>query len=414
MPSFPDFLRQHCRVLEKYVPHMLRWVDWYLAYRKQDGSMSDGSAAMNSFLAGLEGRFEEWQIRQARRSLVLHQKYLERFGRPPACASRVDRPGPATHADVLQHLGKAVRLRHLAIGTERAYRGWIIRFLSFTGIERPSNINGDHLKAFLTHIAVDGKVSAATQRQAFNALLFLFRNILGVPVLDLESVVRARIGTHLPVVLSVNEVREVISHLEGTDRLMATLIYGAGLRLGECLSLRVKDVDFDRCCLAIRAGKGNEDRETVLPERIVGELKRHLGDIRSIFEQDRRNRIAGVSIPMALARKYASAGAEWGWFWVFPSGRLAVDPETGVVRRFHVLPTMLQRSFKLAVARAGITKNATIHTLRHSFATHLIERGYDIRTIQELLGHSDVSTTMIYTHVATRNKLGVSSPANAL
>ncbi|OHD73044.1 MAG: integrase [Spirochaetes bacterium RBG_13_68_11] len=307
-----------------------------------------------------------------------------------------------------------MRLRHLAIRTEQAYRGWVTRFLSFAGIDKPSFINEKHLQAFLSHLAVDGKVSAATQRQAFNALLFLFRNVLSVPVLDLESVVRAKIGKHLPVVLSVNEVRQIVSHLHGIDRLMGVIIYGAGLRLSECLSLRVKDIDFDRCCLTIRSGKGDKDRETVLPERIVGELQRHLADVRLIYEQDRRNAVAGVSLPHGLARKYQGAGAEWGWFWVFPSGRLAVDPESGVVRRFHVLPTMLQRAFKLAVARGGIAKNATIHTLRHSFATHLIERGYDIRTIQELLGHSDVSTTMIYTHVATRNKLGVSSPANIL
>ena len=258
MPSFPDFLRQHCHIPGKFIPYFLRWVEKYQVYRERDVSSSDEAAAMNCFLGGLEGHFEQWQIRQAQRSLLLHYSYQERFGRPLLCASRVDRPVPATHADILQHLTKGIHLRHLAIRTERAYHGWIIRFLSFTGIDRPSLINGEHLKTFLSHIAVDGKVSAATQRQAFNAQLFLFRNVLGVPVLDLESVVRAKIGKHLPVVLTVNEVREVISHLHGNDRFMAIIIYGAGLRLGECLSLRVKDIDFDRCCLTIGAGKGTE------------------------------------------------------------------------------------------------------------------------------------------------------------
>jgi integron integrase len=249
----------------------------------------------------------------------------------------------------------------------------------------PSPIGEKHLQAFLSHLAVDREVAAATQRQAFNALLFLFRNVLAVLVLHLESVGRAKIGRPLPVVLSVEEVRRVVACLRGIDRLMAVMIYGAGLRLGECLSLRVKDLDFERSCLAIRAAKGNKDREIVLPERIIGELKSHLAKVKTVHVHDRDKGIEGVSIPEGLARKYPNAGREWGWFWVFPSDRLSIDPLSGVVRRFHVLPTTLQRAFKLAVARAGIVKNATVHTLRHSFATHLIERGYDIRTIQELL-----------------------------
>jgi len=218
----------------------------------------------------------------------------------------------------------------------------------------------------------------------------------------------------LPVVLSLQEVRRVFQHLEGTHHLAATLIYGAGLRLKECLSLRVKDVDFDRSCLVIRSGKGGKDRQTVLPESLVVALKRHLEQVRLLYERDRRKALAGVALPGALERKCPVAGKEWSWFWVFPSGSLSIEPRTGIVRRHHLYPGTFQRAFREAVRRSGIPKHATVHTLRHSFATHLVERGYDIRTIQELLGHTDVSTTMIYTHVATRNKLGVSSPADAL
>lgn len=306
------------------------------------------------------------------------------------------------------------KLMHLSPRTDAAYRGWVARFLVFVGTKKTSSIGDGDVGAFLSHLAVDRKVAAATQRQAFNALLFLCRHVLNVPVHCLETVVRAKVRKSLPVVLSLDEVRRVLAQLAGTQRLMATLIYGAGLRLNECLELRVKDLDFDRSCLTIRSGKGNKDRETLLPERVGGAMNAHLAKVRQLYLQDRARSIEGVALPQGLARKYPGAGTEWGWFWVFPSDRLSVDPASGLVRRYHALPTALQRSFKLAVARAGIAKNATVHTLRHSFATHLLERGYDIRTIQELLGHSDVSTTMIYTHVATKNKLGVSSPANAL
>jgi integron integrase len=385
----------------------------YRSHLERVNAHTDDADSVNDFLAALPYLSAEWQIQQVYHSLTLYQAYQGKSNNRPTAEIRCDRPIPTTRDSALQQLSHGIRLRHLARRTEAAYRSWAGRFLSFAGVD-PSSIGQTHLQAFLTHLAVDLKVSAATQRQAFNALLFLFRNVLSVPVLDLESVVRAKIGKSLPVVLSVAEVRHVISHLQGIDRLMAIVIYGAGLRLNECLSLRVKDIDFDRSCLTVRAGKGNKDRETVLPERIVGDLQHHLAKVKAVYQQDRERKVAGVWIPEALARKLPGAGTEWGWFWVFPANRLSVDPESGVVRRFHVLPTTLQRAFKLAVARAGIVKNATIHTLRHSFATHLIERGYDIRTIQELLGHSDVSTTMIYTHVATKNKLGVSSPANDL
>lgn len=414
MQPFREYLRLRHQCSEDYIAFYSRWVDLFRSHLESAGAPENDPRIVNAFLASQRSGLSEWQMRQAHRALCYYTGYKERIGAVMSDGRRSGTSAASSHQDALRRLTNAIRLRHLAHRTEDAYLGWTKRFLAFTGIETPSRIEATHLKVFLTHLAVDRKVSAATQRQAFNSLLFLFRNVLSVPVLDLASVVRARIGKPIPVVLSLAEVRAVIEKLYGIDRLMAVLIYGAGLRLGECLALRVKDIDFDRYSLVIRAGKGNKDRETVLPERVVDELRHHLAKARAVYERDRAQHANGVWLPRALALKYASASTEWGWFWVFPSARLSIDPESGLVRRYHVLPGTLQRAFKLAVARAGIAKNAAIHTLRHSFATHLIERGYDIRTIQELLGHSDVSTTTIYTHVATKNKLGVQSPANAL
>ena len=414
MPSFNEYLRRRYRCPWDYISFYARWAALFRSRLERSGARADDPDALNAFLADQRGETAEWQMRQAHRALFYYAGYQDHTGSEPQGSTRSGETAPSARDEALHRLSTAIRLRHLAHRTEDVYRGWTKRFLAFTGVPEFSRIGEMHLKAFLTHLAVDRKVSAATQRQAFNSLLFFYRNVLSVPVLDLASVVRAKIGKPLPVVLSVAETRAIMEKLRGVDRLMAMIIYGAGLRLGECLSLRVKDIDFDRCCLVIKAGKGNKDRETVLPERVVDELKRHIAKARTVYDRDRARNENGVWIPDGLARKYPGSSTEWGWFWVFPSDRLSIDPDSGKVRRYHVLPGTLQRSFKLAVARAGIAKNATVHTLRHSFATHLIERGYDIRTIQELLGHSDVSTTMIYTHVATKNKLGVQSPANAL
>jgi integron integrase len=307
-----------------------------------------------------------------------------------------------------------MRLKHLSYRTEKSYLAWIARFLTFAAPAAAGTLTEEHLKHYLSYLAVERKVAAATQKQAFNALLFLYRKVLGREILGLETVVPSHLPRRLPVVLTKEEIRAVFHHLSGVHRLIAAVIYGGGLRLEECLCLRVKDVDFARGCLVVRAGKGQKDRETVLPERVAGELQRHLLRVQALHERDRRCGIAGVWLPEALARKYTGAEKEWAWFWLFPSSKLSIDPLTGVVRRFHLYPTTLQKAFQRAVARSGLVKRATVHTLRHSFATHLVEKGYDIRTIQELLGHADVSTTMIYTHVATKNKLGVSSPLDSL
>jgi integron integrase len=357
-------------------------------------------------------------LSQAERALRLYRYFKRQVRRPdgglPVQQTSNALPLSGASADVLDKLSGAIRLKHLSYRTEEAYIGWVRRFLQFVRKSGKTAPGEEELKDFLSHLAVELRVAAATQRQAFHALLFLYRNVLAVPVRGLESVVRARVGKRLPVVLTVAEVRRIVSQLKGTDALMAKVIYGAGLRLEECLSLRVKDIDFERLCLTIRAGKGNKDSETVLPDSLAGPLKEHLAEVRKKFLADKSGNPGGVWLPEAIARKMPNASREWPWFWVFPSAKLSIEPRFGKACRYHVYPSSFQKAFRMAVAQAGVTKNATVHTLRHSFATHLIERGYDIRTIQELLGHSDVSTTMIYTHVATRNKLGVASPANDL
>ncbi len=321
---------------------------------------------------------------------------------------------PRTWEAALATISRLMRLRHLSRRTEQTYATWIGQFRSFVNDEDCTRLTDDDVRRFLSWLAVEKRVAAPTQRLAFSALLFLYRNVLGVEIENLTTVVRPRIAQRLPVVLSPEEVKKVLSCMKGTYLLMATIIYGGGLRLQECLSLRVKDVDFDRSCLTIRCGKGGKDRETLLPTRICAQLKKHLGAVRSRYEKDQRSSIGGVIIPDSLDRKWPTASHEWGWYWVFPANELSIDPVSRAIRRSHICPTTLQKAFREAVRRAGIVKHATIHTLRHSFATHLIERGYDIRTIQELMGHSDVSTTMIYTHVATKNKLGVASPLDTL
>ena len=331
------------------------------------------------------------------------------WSNPVTAGQNLDSP-----ASLEEETIRLMRLKHMALRTEKTYLAWMTRFRAFTASTDLSDLTEDHLKQYLSYLAVDRKVSAATQKQAFNALLFLYRNVLSREIVGLGTVIPSRKPRRLPVILTKEELREIFLHLSGTHRLIAAVIYGGGLRLQECLSLRVKDVDFPRNCLVIRSGKGDKDRETVLSERAAAELKRHLARVRSLYDRDRRRSLAGVWVPESLARKYTGAGKEWGWFWVFPSSKLSIDPVSNVVRRHYLYPTTLQKAFQQAVKRAGIVKRATVHTLRHSFATHLVEKGYDIRTIQELLGHADVSTTMIYTHVAMKNKLGVASPLDSL
>jgi integron integrase len=301
--------------------------------------------------------------------------------------------------------------------TEKAYRGWVRRYILFHFKCHPAELGAEAVSAFLAHLAVEDRVAAATQNQALAALLFLYRNVLGIDLGVLPGTLRGHRPVKLPTVLSRDEARRLLAAIgEGLAGTVARLLYGSGLRLLESLRLRVQDLDFDRHELTVRAGKGSKDRRTTLPASLVGPLRQQLQAARELHEQDLREGLGEVELPAALARKLPSAARDWAWQWVFPAPRWSVDPRaaSGRPKRHHLHPQRIQRAVTLAARRAGIDKHVTCHTLRHSFATHLLEAGYDIRTVQELLGHSQVSTTMIYTHVLNKGGRGIKSPVDSL
>ena len=313
---------------------------------------------------------------------------------------------------LLDRVREAIRTRHYSRRTEKVYVAWIRRYIFFHGKRHPAEMGAAEITRFLTSLAVEGKVAASTQNQALSALLFLYREVLLQEVPWLDDLVYAKRPHHLPVVLTREEVRAVLDQIQGVSRLMAFLLYGAGLRLLECARLRVKDIDFCRNQIVVRAGKGNKDRLTMLPAAIKADLLRHLEAVRSQHLRDLQVGAGWVELPNALARKYPNAGREWPWQWAFPATRIYVERQTGQRRRHHLHESVLQRAVRAAALRAGIAKRVSCHTFRHSFATHLLDDGHDIRTVQELLGHHDVSTTMIYTHVLNRGPGAVRSPAD--
>lgn len=315
---------------------------------------------------------------------------------------------------LLDRMRTVLRTRHYSIRTEDAYVQWAKRFIIWSGKRHPSSMGAPEINEFLSHLAVDRNVSASTQNQALSAILFLYREVLGDEVPWLANVVRAQKRRPLPIVLTRDEVRRVIAEMSGTSQLIGRLLYGTGLRLLEALRLRVKDLDFGAGELTVRNGKGDKDRTTVLPRSIGRALQEHLGRVRDLHDADMAEGFGTVWMPEAVAAKYPHAAISWPWQWLFPAARRSVDPRSGIERRHHVGEQAMQRAMKEAVHRAGIVKPAGPHTLRHSFATHLLEAGHDIRTVQELLGHSDVKTTMIYTHVLGLGASGIRSPLDAL
>ena len=315
---------------------------------------------------------------------------------------------------LLDQVRERIRYKHYSLRTEQAYVQWVRMFVKWHGLRHPRDMGQLEIEGFLAMLANERRVAAATHIQALSALLFLYREVLGMDLPWLDGVQRPRTPKRIPSVLTVDEVAALLSALPTDMALLARLLYGTGMRLMEGLRLRVKDVDFDRGVVVVRQAKGDKDRVVMLPRSLAAELRQQVLAARALWEQDRQAQCGGVDVPHALETKYPGVGQRWGWFWVFPASSLSVDPRTGVWRRHHVYEERLQRALKKAVAQAGICKPVSVHTLRHSFATHLLQSGTDIRTVQELLGHSDVSTTMIYTHVLKVAAAGTASPLDSL
>ncbi len=322
--------------------------------------------------------------------------------------------GPGGLPEVHEQTRRELRARHYSRRTARSYLGWIRRFLAFYDRKHPAHLGEAEINRFLTHLAVERRVAPSTQTQALSALLFLYKRVLQVHLPWLEDIVRAKKKRHMPVVLTRDEVRRLLDRLEGTSWLLAALMYGSGFRLLEVLRLRIKDVDFGRHQITVRGGKGDKDRNALLPERLAGALKSHVANAKRLHQTDLKRGAGWVELPYAIERKYPGRGRDWRWQWVFPARRIYTDDETGQRRRHHLHESAVQRAVKRGVLEAGIQKPATCHTLRHSFATHLLEAGKDIRTVQALLGHRSLETTMIYTHILNRGPLAARSPLDLL
>ncbi len=406
LKEFREYLLQKGKTKANQIPYYLKWIGECYSFLDLSDSTFLSSDQKKQFLTHMAKTHEDWQVDQADTALRLYHYFLSQKLK----VAVPDNEKPGEWENLEERLREALRLRHRSYSTEKTYLTWVRSFRAFVNHKEPTNLEGRDLQDFLSHLAVEKKVSPSTQNQALNAVVFFYRHVLDKDIEGMVDAVRARQRRRLPIVLTIKETTSIFEHLTGTQRLMAMLIYGCGLRLQECLSLRIKDIDLEQNMVIVRAGKGDKDRRTMLPEMLKEDLIHHISEVRALYDQDRAKNLNGVYLPNALERKYPNSGKEWAWFWLFPSKSLSVDPRSHIVRRHHVHPASLQKAFKVASGKAGITKQASVHTLRHSFATHLLENGYDIRTIQELLGHTNLQTTMIYTHVASRNVLGVKSP----
>ena len=418
LQEFGEFLLKAQLVRPTAAPYFVRWVRRFLSRQASDEPLAD---QVRGFCEELErdGGSEDWQVRQADQALRIYfVNFLKRtdWHRRPV-STVVDEQGRTSPLAALEQLRTRLRTRHYSYRTECTYVDWVRRFLDYAatqqGVPHP-RVESEVVRDYLTHLAVRQRVSASTQNQAFCAILFLCREVLGLDVESVSPGVKAKRGERLPVVLSMPETLALLGAMSGTPHLMAALIYGGGLRVFECCELRIKDIDFDQGLVFVRRGKGDKDRSTLLADVGREELRAHLRESEAQHQADRQAGLAGVWMPDALDRKYPNAGRELGWFWVFPSRTLSTDPRAGVVRRHHMSDSVIQKAVKAAAQEACIHKPVSVHTLRHSFATHLLLNGVDIRQIQEYHGHANVETTMIYTHVVMELRNPARSPLDII
>lgn len=415
----------------------VKWAEKFAVATKGKQLRKRSAADIRKYLfeLSIQRGIQPWQVQQAEEALIfLYEGFLHvdlglKAARPLAPAQASLRSGSQARqlfkdrslsksegktrfGEYYDRFQSAMRVRHYSIRTERAYEQWIGRLLSFYSDRTADSLKADDIQNYLNYLAEERKVAASTQNQALNAIVFFFKEVLKRDPGDFSDFVRAKRPQHIPEVLVRSEVERLLDAISGVNQLMAGLLYGAGLRLMECIRLRVKDIDFETMRLTVRDGKGRKDRVTVLPERYQQLLKQQLEHAKALYDSDLKNGVAGVYLWPGLERKFPNATREWIWQYVFPSNRLSVDPRSHTTRRHHVHASSLQKAVKNAAAKAGLSKRVTCHTLRHSFATHLLENGSDIRTVQELMGHSNVATTMIYTHVLNRPGITVKSPAD--
>lgn len=420
LSEYQKYLLSNKLVPEKNVQFYALWISKFLSFSNKNENFTT-EIKIKKFLEYLSKneRVKEWQVEQANTALGL---YINVFLKGDKSLTTPNQDKSLKFKDfnsLIEKLREILRLKHYSYSTEQTYIEWAKKFHRYIldtkkDIFEIDNLDSKDVRNYLSYLALKQRVSSSTQNQAFNALLFLFKNVLNVELSDLGDTVRAKRGLKLPVVLTVSEIQELFKYVKGKNLLIIQLIYGSGLRLMELARLRVKDIDFDSNLIFVRSGKGDKDRSTMLSGFVKLELKRHLEEVKSLHDKDLKAGYGEVSLPDALERKYPNAPKEWGWQYAFPSERLSVDPRSGKIRRHHISDKAIQNIVKYAVRRAGIVKNASVHTLRHSFATHLLMNGVNIREIQELLGHKNVETTMIYTHVMKNISNAPQSPLDKI
>ena len=418
---------------EKHADYYVNWGERFAKSIKGVSLKRRTEDQIALFLYNLQqsSHIEDWQVKQAAHAIeLLYNDYLNieakvkvpgggalkrESGDNPNTVPQPDLPRvEKKYAELMEKIRKAISVRHYSIRTEQAYIYWAKRFIYYNDMKSPEEMGALELKSFLEYLAKERGVAASTQNQALNALVFFFEQVMGREIGEIGEFTKAKRPRKLPVVLSREETSALLAHLKGRNAIITGLLYGSGLRIMECLRLRIKDIDFEQGQIMVREGKGAKDRITTLPERYVKELRSHIKKVRTGHDKDLEEGYGDVYLWPSIERKYPNASKEWKWQYVFPSDRLSVDPRSGAVRRHHLNESNIQKAIKRASAAAQIHKQVSCHTLRHSFATHLLESGYDIRTVQELLGHKDVSTTMIYTHVLNKPGLAVKSPADTL